>query len=143
MFNIKIFTKYYDFNNFFNYDLPKLIIQEFKQKNYIKKENNINKKNIFENLFFLENSNILFDNYFDLYNNLLQNIFGIKLVNNRLFISPKIQIDFKINLLFNNEQKSIFVSSKGKKELIVNNVVYSNISFIDLDLIDKTAFLCV
>ena len=74
---------------------------------------------------------------------ILKDVFGIRVLKNRFFVNPKIKIDFKVVMFHNNQLRNIYVSSSGKKELVVDGVVFSNISFVDLNLIEKTAFLCV
>ena len=140
LFGVKIYTKNKEFNSFFN-SLPDKIFKEFKEKNFVTKPKVEQNEKLFFEMF--GTKELKFETYLEMYNHLLKEVFGIEIYRNKLFANPKINLDFKIVLNNGNVEKSVYVSRKGKTELVVNGVVFSNIPFVDLNLIEKTAFLCV
>ena len=138
-FNIKIFTKNNYFNKFFNNDLKKKIIDEIYKNNFIKKKTQIClNKNMFLNLFNIDYKELISNSYsyLDFYNFLINEVFGIKINNEKLYVKPKTNVNFKICV----DNKSVYVVNKGD-ETKVDGIVLSNFSMVDLRLIKKNAVI--
>ncbi len=145
LFNLKIYTKNKKFNDFFNVFLPKKIIEELYQKNYIKiQQIKFNKMFLCEFLDInykevVENSK----SYFQLYNYILKDVFGINKDDKRILInSKKVKFNYKICVNYQGINKQIYVKEHDEKNFGNNTMVLSNVSSISLESINKPVVVC-
>ncbi len=151
IFNFKIYIKNNKFNSLFNNNLKKIIINEKLNKN---EENN--KFILPKDIIFLLTKVFNFDykqatkiqSYFDLYQVIVREVFGIKLNGNILYVNPNQEFfseNFKIVFTDKNYiQHGIYVDqNRNAKGLEVDEVFYSNLKVVDLSLIKKNAKLCL
>lgn len=142
LFNLKIYTKNKRFNDFFNINLRKKLVDELYSKNYLRqKKVEINRKFISE--FLKLDYKTLVSNsksYSEFYNFLLKQVFGVVVKEEKLLISPNIQVPFKICLYYNGEDKQIYCGdfTGGRK---IESLSLKNISVIDLQSLKKPVFL--
>ena len=142
LYNLKIYTKNRKFNEFFNIILRKKLVDEFYSINYLKqKKVELNRKFISE--FLKLDYKALVSNskcYSDLYSFLLNMVLGVNLMGEKLLISPKTQIPFKICLNYNGEDKQIYCGNfmGGKK---IESLSLKNISVINLQSLKKPVVL--
>lgn len=150
-FNFKLYIKNNEFNEFFNNSLKKLIIEERLNQNKFSKRFFLPNKicQFFYKTFNCECKKLSqISSYFELYNFIVKDIFGIALNQKFIYINP--QKNF-----YNQNFKFIFIDELGKshniyisqnsefKGLEVNGIVYANLKVIDLNLIEGSAKFCV
>ena len=86
--------------------------------------------------------------YYELYDFLIRQIFGIKFKDNLIYINPNknhFDQNFKMIILDDiGKQHSIYINQNSDfKGLEVGDVIYSNLKVVDLNFIDHNAKLCI
>lgn len=143
LFGLKIYTKNFEFNNFFNKILPCLIEKQLKQKNFVKQsfEKFSSQKQI-ANFLGIE-ADELNKTPLKLFGFIVENVFGIKRVGSKLYVLKPQVFEYKIICFFEGVQKQVYVKQSEKKQLEIGSVVFSNVSYVDLSVLNLPAKLCI
>lgn len=149
-FNLKIYINNGEFNDFFNKKLIKLIINEKLNENNPKNEEILLKYILMlSKIFNIEYKNIVnLKSYFEIYNFILKEVFGIKVKEEIIHINPKREhYDKNFKIIFTDDKDKkhgVYVEQNSAfKGLEVGDVIYSNLKVIDLSLIENNAKFCV
>ncbi|MDD4111043.1 MAG: hypothetical protein PHS54_05815, partial [Clostridia bacterium] len=150
LFNLKIYIKNNEFNDFFNKKLIKLLINEKLNENkLINTEILLKYVLLISKIFNFDYKTIVkLKSYYDIYMFILKEIFGIEIKGEIIYINPKSEHydkNFKIIYVDDNVKRhGIYVEQNSTfKGLEVGDVIYSNLKVIDLSLIENNAKFCI